>query len=320
MSGPFDNAAGKKKIHQLLAAVGPGAAKETTQMEAAEYDWLRPHYFSSSQIEKLDDFTQRTASMISGRLSELCHSSFNVTVASTTQHFADNFFSHSAASKTTDYHLAFGADQDRICGTVSTSLQTAILLVTQLLGDSESGKGSDRTLSQLEESLLQDIASSIVEIFSSSYDECDFHPMASIVKGRAPLDAQGTEELCEITFNIKQADSEEDSEVQLLLLCATLDPIVGKNIQPAGGFSTEDISKAILEHLQEMPISITAQLGSAMLTLEEVVSLSPGDVLLLDKAIDEPVDLVIEHRPLLRGHPAKSTGKYAVVITNVCTE
>jgi flagellar motor switch protein FliM len=318
MSGSLNNAESKKRIHQLLAAIGSGEMEDTTQMEVTEYDWLRPHYFSSSQLEKLNDFTERTASMIRERLSELCHSGFDVTVASVTQHFADTFFSQIAESKSSDHHLAFSADQDCMCGTVSIPPQTAILLVTQLLGDSESEKDAIRALSQLEESLLQDIASSIIEILSRSCDDCDFHPMASIVKGRPPLDAQGTEELCEITLNIKKADSEENSEVQLLLFCRTLDPIVGKNIQAVSGLSAEDISKAILERLQEMPVTITAQLGSAMLTLEEVVSLCPDDVLLLDKATDEPVDLVAEGWSLLRGLPAKSAGKYAVVITNVC--
>jgi flagellar motor switch protein FliM len=318
MSGSLDNAESKKRIHQLLAAIGSGDMEDATQMEVTEYDWLRPHYFSSSQLEKLNDFTERTASMIRERLSELCHSGFDVTVASVTQHFADTFFSQIAESKSSDYHLAFGADQDCICGTVSISPQTATLLVTQLLGDSEAEKDSNKTFSQLEESLLQDIASSIVEIFSKSYDDRDFRPMADILRGRPPLDAQGTQELCEITFNIKKADSEENCEAQLLLFCQTLDPILGKLTQTAGGFSAEDISKAILEHLQEMPVTITAQLGSAMLTLEEVVSLCPDDVLLLDKATDEPVDLVAEGRSLLRGLPAKSAGKYAVVITNVC--
>ncbi|MHC4192959.1 MAG: FliM/FliN family flagellar motor switch protein [Planctomycetota bacterium] len=318
MSGSLDNAESKKRIHQLLAAIGSGEMEDTTQMEVTEYDWLQPHYFSSSQLEKLNDFTERTASMIRERLSELCHSSFDVTVASVTQHFADTFFSQITEGKSSDYHLAFGAEPDCICGTVSIPPQTAILLMTQLLGDSESEKDSNKALSQLEESLVQDIASSIVEIFSQSYDDRDFLPMAGILKGRPPLDAQGTQELCEITFNIKKADSEENSEAQLLLFCQTLDPILGKLTLAAGGSSAEDISKAILERLQETPISVTAQLGSAMLTLEEVVGLCPGDVLLLDRAIDEPVDLVAEGRPLLRGRPAKSAGKYAVVITNVC--
>ncbi len=45
------------------------------------------------------------------------------------------------------------------------------------------------------------------------------------------------------------------------------------------------------------------------------MSLGVGDILLLDKKTDEPVELVVEDRVLFRGRPARSGGKYAVVIT-----
>jgi flagellar motor switch protein FliM len=75
------------------------------------------------------------------------------------------------------------------------------------------------------------------------------------------------------------------------------------------------MSEAILEHLQQTPVSVKAQLACTALTLEEVMSLKPCDVLLLDKAIDEPVELIVEGRTLFHGQPAKSAGRHAVVIT-----
>ena len=48
---------------------------------------------------------------------------------------------------------------------------------------------------------------------------------------------------------------------------------------------------------------------------EEVMSLSVSDILLLDKKVDEPIQLIIEDRMLFRGRAAKSVGNYAAVIT-----
>ena len=318
MSSTINNNFSRKKIQQLLAAIGSRSADDTTQIETTEYDWHRPHYFSSSQLSKLDDFAEKTAAMITNKFTDLCHSSFNVTIASTIQHFADELLGQTSESKKDDYHLAFGSDPNHLCGIVSMPSQTATILVTQLLGDSESGQDSDKALSQLEESLLLDLASAIVEILSGSYDNHDFRPTGSIVQGQLPLELQGVEELCKFTFNVKKADSENTFEVQLLIFCETLDPIGGKTAQAADGFPAEDISKAILDRLQEMPVSVTAQLGSAMLTFEEVMSLQVNDILLLDKGIDEPVELITEGRTLFRGQAAKSAGKYAVVITELC--
>jgi flagellar motor switch protein FliM len=45
------------------------------------------------------------------------------------------------------------------------------------------------------------------------------------------------------------------------------------------------------------------------------MGLRPGDILLLDKKVDEPVELIIQGQTFFRGRPAKSAGRYAVVIT-----
>ena len=37
----------------------------------------------------------------------------------------------------------------------------------------------------------------------------------------------------------------------------------------------------------------------------------------IDKRIEEPVELIVNGRTVLRGRPAKSAGKYAVVITEL---
>jgi len=55
-------------------------------------------------------------------------------------------------------------------------------------------------------------------------------------------------------------------------------------------------------------------LGSATLAFEEIVDLQPDDILLLDKRVDEPIDLMVEGLGLLNGWPAKSTGRYAMAI------
>ncbi|MCK5472469.1 MAG: FliM/FliN family flagellar motor switch protein, partial [Planctomycetes bacterium] len=74
-------------------------------------------------------------------------------------------------------------------------------------------------------------------------------------------------------------------------------------------------SKAILAHLNNATVSATAQLAKMSLRFEEVMELGAGDVLVLDKKIDEPIDLIIEDKMFFKAKPAQAAGKYAVVIT-----
>ena len=321
----------REKIQQLLAAVGSGPAEDNTQIEAQEYDWRQPHYFAAEKLAKLNTFMETVAAEMAKRLAGLCHSNFDVTVNQITQHFADEFLNPTAEEQHNYYYLAFGTDQNHNpqtqkgaparpsnrCGLVATSLKTAITLTTQLRGDTETQESSDTPLSELEESLLSDVASAIVNALDDSYPNWNFSPDAAVVRNQLPLDLHGAEELCKITFNIKKEDGEDNCELYLLILSDSLEPAVTKAAQTAPKPSQKDIANAMQEHIYQMPVSLFAHLGSAMLTFEETISLQINDILLLDKKVDDPIEIVAEGQTLLKGRPAKSAGNYAVVITHV---
>jgi flagellar motor switch protein FliM len=307
----------RKKLKELFAAIGSRPSEDATQPEAAEYNWYQPHCFSVEQLRELDNFAKDAAVAIAQKFADFYHSDFNVAVASTTQLFADEFLKQVLEGEQHDYYLSFGVDQDQPCGVIGIPPQPAAVWTKELLGDSESAENSGKDLSELEEALLLDIASAIVEAISSSQESFNFQPADDIVKGRPSFELHGTEELCKITFNIKKADSENGPEVHILVLCDKLVSIVGKTVQDAGVSPAKNASKAMLDHLREMPVSVMAQLASIVLSFEELASLQAGDILLLDKSVDEPAELIVEGLPLFRGRPAKSAGKYAVVITEL---
>ena len=319
MSGGVTNSLSREKIQQLLVAVGSEPAEDITQVEAAEYNWHESHYFNSEQLEKLDDFAKTAATAVAEKFSEFCRTELNVTITSTTQHFADEFLNQPSDSEQKDYYLTFGTKQEQMCGLIGMPEQAALNWAKQLLGDSESEKDPGRELSQLEESLLLDLVSALVEVFSGLDESFDFHSANSIVKQQWPLEIEGTEELFKISFNVKKADSEKSSETYLLILCSELESVAGKAEQDSADFSADDVSKMILGHLQEMPVLITSQLASAVLSFEELMNLQADDILLLDKKVNQPVELIVDGRTVYYGRPAKSAGKYAVTITTTAT-
>ncbi|MHC4570547.1 MAG: FliM/FliN family flagellar motor switch protein [Planctomycetota bacterium] len=331
-STPTENLS-KKKLQQLLAAVGSRPTEDATQTDCTEYNWHQPNYFNTNQLRKLDSFTKKMAIRITQKFADLCHCDSNVTITSTNQHFAEEFFDQVSAGELNDHYLAFSIKQEQNsqtqhgtlglthpCGLIGIPPQSAISWVSQLLGDSDSKKDSNKDLSLLEESLLLDIASSIVEAFSESYTNSNFQLDKSITRGHLPLEVQGIEEICKITFSIENTSSKNTSEAYFLIPCRILELAINKDVKADSKFSAEDISKAILGHLQQMMVSITAQLASTVLSFEEIVNLQAGDILLLEKGIDETAELLVEGKTLFRGRPAKSAGRHAVVITEQCPD
>jgi flagellar motor switch protein FliM len=320
MSEGVTNSMSREKIRQLLMAVGSEPAEDTTQTEATEYNWHEPHYFNSGQLAKLKSFTEAAAEAMAQKYSKFCRSEFNVTAASTGQYYVHEFLGTLTESKQKDDYIPFGAGQEQMCGLVGIPEQAAHNWAKQLLGDSESEKEPGGDLTQLEESLLLDLVSALVEAFSGLDKSLDLHSAKSIVRGQCPLEMEDTEELCKISFDVKKADSQKSSEIYFLILCRKLAPAAGKAEQNFADFSAKDVSKMILGHLHEMPVLITGQLASTVLTFEEIMDLRVDDILMLDKKIDQPAELIVDDRTFYYGHPAKSAGKYAVTITNMAAE
>lgn len=315
MNGSVMNSLSNDKIKQLLMAVGSEPMEEAP-VEAKEYNWLEPHYFNSEQLIKLGYFTDAAAEAMAQEFSRFCRSEFNMTVASTTQHYVHKFLSTISDSEQKNYYVPFGADQEPMCGLVGLSEQAALNWAIQLLGDSESEKGPERDLTQLEESLLLDLASTLIELFSDLDESFDFHSAKSLVKEQWPLEMERTKELCKISFNVEKTGSKESFELYFLILCSELGPVAGKTEEDYEEFSAGEVSKRILGHVQEIPLIITGQLASTLLPFEEIMDLQVNDLLLLDKSIDQPMELIVDGRTIFYGHPVKSEGKYAVKITN----
>lgn len=314
MSGRITNNLTKERINQLLAAARLAPKEEAADIEATEYNWQEPHYFSRAQLLRLDDFAKRVAMALARKFAGFCRSEFDVTIASTTQHFGDEFLKPRPDGELKDYYVAFGTDPKYPFGLLGIPEETAVVWARQLLGDAETAKDSGKSLSQLEESLLLDLTSALVEAFSAAYAVANIHPAGNIVQGLWPLELDSIEELCKISFTVKQTGSEGSSGGYFIMVSQTLEPVVGKSTSSSTQFSANDISKAILSHLQTAPVTVTVRLASTALTFEEIMNLQTDDILLLDRRVDEPVELIVDGRTMYYGWPAKSGDKYAVTI------
>ena len=101
-----DNLSGEK-IKKLLSAVGSKPTEDGSQVDAKEHNWREPHYFSNEQLEKLAFFTEKLATGMTKKFTDFCRSRFEVTIDSTTQHFADDFFSQSSDDEHNIFYLPF---------------------------------------------------------------------------------------------------------------------------------------------------------------------------------------------------------------------
>lgn len=65
----------------------------------------------------------------------------------------------------------------------------------------------------------------------------------------------------------------------------------------------------------ELPISIS--FGSAEMLLEDVMKLGVGSVIELDKSVNDPVSIIVNHTPIARGEMVVMGSNYGVRILEV---
>jgi flagellar motor switch protein FliM len=321
MTGPDATNLNRTKLRRLLAAVGSAPVQEDAMPEALVYDWRDPHFFNEEQRNRLAAIMSQVAAMLSERFAHFFNGDFNVAPTSITQHFAADLGRHVDLEQAIS--LSFGPEHKPPCGFCTVTAPTALDWVTRLLGDTESPPDPDRALSPLEQSLLADLVGAITEAFLAPLPTGQpLQPAGQPTRGPLAVPFDPTDPLCRIVFQIAQPQDEHDArpEITFILDSATLAPSLGKTIQTPPAIAPDELANLLTEHLHQMPVAITAQLASTRFSFEEILDLAPGDVLLIDKPLDEPVELIINHRTVFRGRPAQSDAHYAVYITESATE
>lgn len=98
----------------------------------------------------------------------------------------------------------------------------------------------------------------------------------------------------------------------------TESPVVAKHpefptLDPGAASKTD----TTLDSLRDVPITITARLGSATLPISDILKLGPGAVVELEEAISAPVELTVRGVPFAIGEVIVIDDHFAVRIKNL---
>ena len=72
-----------------------------------------------------------------------------------------------------------------------------------------------------------------------------------------------------------------------------------------------------LELLMDVPLQVTVELGRTAKMVKEVLALGPGSVLELDKLAGEPVDILVNERPIAKGEVVVIDENFGIRVTEI---
>jgi flagellar motor switch protein FliN/FliY len=81
-----------------------------------------------------------------------------------------------------------------------------------------------------------------------------------------------------------------------------------------------DVSTRRLDLLLDVPLDVTVELGRSRMSIQELLALSPGSVIELDKIAGEPLDIVVNDRLIARGEAVVVNDKFGIRITDIVSK
>jgi flagellar motor switch protein FliN len=77
---------------------------------------------------------------------------------------------------------------------------------------------------------------------------------------------------------------------------------------------------AALERLHDVPVELAVEIGRTQLTIRETLALGPGSIVTRDRLAGEPVDLLVNGKPIARGEVVVIDEEFGLRVTEVVAD
>jgi flagellar motor switch protein FliN/FliY len=77
--------------------------------------------------------------------------------------------------------------------------------------------------------------------------------------------------------------------------------------------------QAELERLYDVPVELAVEIGRTRMTIRETLALGPGSIVSLDRLAGDPVDLLVNGKPIARGEVVVIDEEFGLRVTEVVT-
>jgi flagellar motor switch protein FliN/FliY len=89
-------------------------------------------------------------------------------------------------------------------------------------------------------------------------------------------------------------------------------------VGPGSPGGTPDVPAAgALERLHDVPVELAVEIGRTTMTIGETLGLGPGSIITLNRLAGEPVDLLVNGKPIARGEVVVIDEEFGLRVTEV---
>jgi flagellar motor switch protein FliM len=319
----------QSEVDALLAAISAGEveleAKEAPPIKRiVPYDFRRPERVARDQLRAIANLHEVFARNLQVVLSGMLRSVIDLKIAHTEQLTYSEFI-NSLPNPTNFNVISCEPLEGNFILEINPSI--AFPIFERLMGSSRTSSTiPERALTEIEQKLLQSILDKIISLLKelwAPFKQIDFRVTAKesnpqlmpIMGSNEPVVAVGVEAIF----------GEHKGLLNICIPVVSIEGMIDK-IAAHTWFTrrkseaSPGYERSISESLSSAEVNLVAYMAETTISLEDLLNLSPGDIILSEHGINEPIVICVEGRPKFLGTPGNFKDHKAVKITQQIKE
>ena len=311
------------EIDNLLKALSTGELdademKNTDERQVKDYDFARPAKFSKEHLRTLEIIFEHFGRLLATNLPAYLRKSVSVDVVNS------EVVIYSEFSNALSNPVLLGVvGMDPLMGNVIMEMASNLgfAIVDRLLGGVGNSLEKERDFSEIELSILERVFTICVNLLHEPWENVvEITPRLNRIETNSQF-AQiisPSETIAIVTINLKIGDVE--GLMNICLPYTTLEPVMDK-LNTKYWFSTmkekdsNSYEAAIENIIDNALIPMKAVLGTSKINVQDFVNLQLGDIIRLDRKVDDELEVYVGNIKKFKALPGYSDNKYAVRVT-----
>lgn len=316
------------EIDNLLKALSTGELdademKNTDERQVKDYDFARPAKFSKEHLRTLEIIFEHFGRLLATNLPAYLRKSVSVDVVNS-EVVIYSEFSNALSNPVLLGVVGMAPLMGNVIMEMASNLGFAI--VDRLLGGVGNSLEKERDFSEIELSILERVFTICVNLLHEPWENVvEITPRLNRIETNSQF-AQiisPSETIAIVTINLKIGDVE--GLMNICLPYTTLEPVMDK-LNTKYWFSTmkekdsNSYEAAIENIIDNALIPMKAVLGTSKINVQDFVNLQLGDIIRLDRKVDDELEVYVGNIKKFKALPGYSDNKYAVRVTEILRE
>lgn len=313
----------QSEIDALLSALSTGEMdadelkKEQVEKRVKVYDFRRALRFSKDQIRSLTRIHENFARLLTTFFSAQLRTYVNITVASADQIPYEEFIR--SIPKMTILNV-FDVEplEGRILMEVNPNI--AYAMMDRLLGGKGASHNKVDSLTEIETRIMSNMFEKAFENFREAWSSIsDIDPQLSEFEINPQFLQMVSPNETVVVISLNTTIGEASGMINICIPHVVLEPIIPKLsvkywMQSDKKQSLPIENSVLQSEIQKADVSITAEIGSSEISIQDFLMLDIGDVIELNQQIDQPLLIKVGEIPKFVGQPGKMNKKLAIQV------